>query len=998
MKKLFSVIIALAFIVGFSNTAKATHSAGGELIYELVPGQTNQYKFIFKFYRDCAGSPAPGSFSLCYNNTCGAPNTTVNMGLYVAQGGVLPNGNIQGAPVSTGCPGYNNTCTGGVLPGYQEWWYTGTVTLPTQCNTWKFWTGLCCRNGNIDNLYNPGSQNIYIEATLDNTNGKNINSSPYFSNPPIPFMCINLPYIYNNGAIDPDNDSLVFQAIKPRTGPTSCANVAIIDILDTTNFPYNVINNPFPTGNTFSVNSQTGATAFTATAQGEYVITIKVSEYRQGVLIGFVMRDIQIVVGNCNTPTPQGLVDTSTLTGGSMINGIIQGCAGDSLKFCFDLFSTNPIAVLVATDNGAVATPGANIVYSGTYTDSMKGCFTWGTSVLDTGLHVLTITIKDSSCQPPGFLLTGVFSIPININPITQAFGDTTMCNGGAAQLQVYGGSQFIWTVLPGGSPIGSLSCTNCDNPIATPTVTTSYVVTSNLASICNKNIDTVVVQVAPIPVLTVTPNSTTCVNADFQLSASAMPIGPTYAFNWTPATYLNNPAIPNPIAQQPQNTITYTVTVIPDNLVACQATATVTLTVLQGFDILNNDTTICYGDGVQINATGAPEYTYTWTPTTYVSNPAINNPLITPLPIAPANLFGVFPYTLTASYPGCPDSSQNITITVEPIPVVNAGPDLEMCNNDTLHLHGTVDPVAFGNYTYSWAPISDLDFPNVLDVVFDGHASTIFTLTATTPAGCTASDQAIVDVISGAFLTIDGDRTICPGESVQLNVYANLGTGVYDWTPKEFIVQDLNDKIIVKPISTTEFFVTGVNLKGCLDTISATVVVNPDAVLDAGDNQTIFPGESAQLYASGNCSFFAWSPPFGLSATDIKNPMASPSVTTRYFVTARTEAGCDMIDSVDVLVSPESIIELPNAFSPGSGTSINDELRIMVRGIVSLNSFKIFNRWGEEVFSTTDITKGWNGQYKGKPQPLGAYVYVVDAVSQSGKRFTKKGNVTLFR
>ena len=125
---------------------------------------------------------------------------------------------------------------------------------------------------------------------------------------------------------------------------------------------------------------------------------------------------------------------------------------------------------------------------------------------------------------------------------------------------------------------------------------------------------------------------------------------------------------------------------------------------------------------------------------------------------------------------------------------------------------------------------------------------------------------------------------------------------------------------------------------------------------------------------------------------------MASPSVTTRYFVTARTEAGCDMIDSVDVLVSPESIIELPNAFSPGSGTSINDELRIMVRGIVSLNSFKIFNRWGEEVFSTTDITKGWNGQYKGKPQPLGAYVYVVDAVSQSGKRFTKKGNVTLFR
>ncbi|MBK6820132.1 MAG: hypothetical protein IPG85_11305 [Bacteroidetes bacterium] len=67
------------------------------------------------------------------------------------------------------------------------------------------------------------------------------------------------------------------------------------------------------------------------------------------------------------------------------------------------------------------------------------------------------------------------------------------------------------------------------------------------------------------------------------------------------------------------------------------------------------------------------------------MSNASINNPVITPTP------FGVYPYTLTASYPGCPDSSQTITITVEPIPIVNAGPDLEMCNNDTLHLHGTV-------------------------------------------------------------------------------------------------------------------------------------------------------------------------------------------------------------------------------------------------------------------------------------------------------------------
>ncbi|HQW46326.1 MAG TPA: hypothetical protein PLZ98_04585, partial [Chitinophagaceae bacterium] len=332
MKKLFTSLILSIFILSFANQVFASHAAGGELLYEIVPGQTNQYKFIFKFYRDCAGIAAPSSQQLCYNNTCGAAISSVTLNLYVPQGGVLPNGNIQGAPVSSGCPGYLNTCNGGPInnPGYQEWWYTATITLPTQCNFWRFWVSVSARNNAILNLNNPASANLYVEATFDNTNGKNLNSSPYFSNPPIPFMCINLPYIYNNGAIDPDNDSLSFESISPRNGP-GCVAGALTDLL----LPaYNAVNNPFPTGNTFNVNGQTGATAFTAAASGVYVITVKVNEWRNGVLIGYVLRDIQIVVGNCNTPTPQGLVDTNTLIGGNMINGIIQGCAGDSLKFC----------------------------------------------------------------------------------------------------------------------------------------------------------------------------------------------------------------------------------------------------------------------------------------------------------------------------------------------------------------------------------------------------------------------------------------------------------------------------------------------------------------------------------------------------------------------------------------------------------------------------------------------------------------------------------------
>ena len=219
-----------------------------------------------------------------------------------------------------------------------------------------------------------------------------------------------------------------------------------------------------------------------------------------------------------------------------------------------------------------------------------------------------------------------------------------------------------------------------------------------------------------------------------------------------------------------------------------------------------------------------------------------------------------------------------------------------------------------------------------------------------------------------------------------------------YLWHPSYLVPDSTGLTNVVKPITTTTFWVTGFDNKGCKDTVKATVVVHPEAVLDAGDTHTIYPGESAQLYADGNCSFFTWSPPNGLNATNIKNPVAQPSVSTRYFVTATTEQGCATTDSVDVLVSPESVLELPNAFSPGSGTSTNDELRIILRGVATLNSFRIFNRWGQEVFYTNDIMKGWNGQYNGKPQPMGAYVYVIDAVSSTGKRFYKQGNVTLVR
>jgi len=88
--------------------------------------------------------------------------------------------------------------------------------------------------------------------------------------------------------------------------------------------------------------------------------------------------------------------------------------------------------------------------------------------------------------------------------------------------------------------------------------------------------------------------------------------------------------------------------------------------------------------------------------------------------------------------------------------------------------------------------------------------------------------------------------------------------------------------------------------------------------------------------------------------------------------------------------------LAIPNAFAPGSGP--NNIFRIMKRGEASLRSFRIYDRWGVVVFETTNIDAGWDGTYKGIPQPMGVYVYDVDAVTGAGTTFDRKGNLTLLR
>jgi len=376
MRRFISLVSVAAIVSIFAlwpaKDAKASHCAGAELIYVHISDST--YQFFMKFYRDCTGISEPGSFSLCFYNTCN--NNTFNVPMNKWQGTLPPDNRPNGSSVSAGCSQYSNKCDNlsSSVPGYREWWYMCIATLPTRCNYWKF---ACWENArNNQNNIVPG--NLYVE-TIFNTSQTWNNSSPYYSVKPIPYVCLNQAYTYNNGAIDADGDSLWSLMIQPLAAG-SCVGTPTPATIQTLTPPINFVNNPLQTNNTFNLNGANGQMSFTATQQGASTITMKTREFRKiGNTVhelGSIMRDIQVQVLPCSSIAPT--LDTVSINdSGAFLNNKVYGCVGQTLEFCFTVRSTDTGAILLAEDNLASSIPGASLIYTNLKTDSIRGCFKW---------------------------------------------------------------------------------------------------------------------------------------------------------------------------------------------------------------------------------------------------------------------------------------------------------------------------------------------------------------------------------------------------------------------------------------------------------------------------------------------------------------------------------------------------------------------------------------------------------------------------------------------
>ncbi len=367
-------------------------------------------------------------------------------------------------------------------------------------------------------------------------------------------------------------------------------------------------------------------------------------------------------------------------------------------------------------------------------------------------LSILSLNTQDLAFDDIFFapLLLKRDSIRITIDsPLVRTNNDTSICAGKQVQLLATGANSYSW------SPATGLNDPTIANPVATPLVTTQYIVTGTVASGCAAK-DTITIAVNPNPVISITNDTTICDNASVQLQATG---GSSYS--WSPAATLDNPSVSNPVATPAATTTTYYVTVTNANSCTNNDSVTVTMRPAPVFSV-NPDDSICANESKQLLASGGDRYL--WSPSS-LDDAAIANPVATP---AVTTLYSV---DITDTV--CNNSATlSTTVTVLTTPVVQASKSNDIdCSNASSQLNAT------GATQYSWLPAANLDNPNIANPVATPLVSTVYTVTGTNAAGCFNSDTITVNV-----LATNGGNYLMPAAFTPNNDGLNDCYGIKYW------------------------------------------------------------------------------------------------------------------------------------------------------------------------------------------------------------------------
>jgi gliding motility-associated-like protein len=476
------------------------------------------------------------------------------------------------------------------------------------------------------------------------------------------------------------------------------------------------------------------------------------------------------------------------------------------------------------------------------------------------------------------------------------------------------------------------------------------------------------------LPVANAGADTLVCSSIQYHLNGSG--VG---SYSWTPTATLNNPSIANPTILSTDTAISFILTV--DNA-GCTDADTVHVSV-RPKPVANAgiDTAVCKNVVYQLNGSG--NGSYLWTP-----NGALNDPTL-PNPVFNANNPTLFSLEVTTVY-GCKDTDQ-VQIGVHPLPVADAGNDTAVCSAASFQLHGS------GGVSYSWSPATGLTGANTANPTGQLTAPATFQLLVTNAFGCQDSDAVSVSVLpEPTFNVTPGNVNLCNEDTVILtasggDIYSWTGPGILDPSSAEAVIFGSVDTVYTVAITSLQCNIT--------DTLSVDVTMYPAPEISISKSSDLDCAHaSVELSAQGGFQYI-WSPATGLDNTATGHPIATPTVSTWYTVEGTDLYGCKGKDSIEVIVAFNGggTLLFPTAFTPNNDQH-NDCFKVLSSFALTSYELHIFNRWGQQVFSTTSAGDCWDGWFNGGQQDVGTFYYYYSAKTAACGDLSGKGDVHLIR
>jgi hypothetical protein len=791
----------------------------------------------------------------------------------------------------------------------------------------------------------------------------------------------------SGGFLSANRTNMFFGASAIGTNYTSSLNWLWSVLNDTTattsTVEYNTTTAPITTSYVVTATNPLTTCFSTATTNLTTVNILPTVSAGQDVLICSNNATEQLTLNGAGASTytwNNGVVDGVAFAVGATGNYIVEGT---DVNGCINV---DTMLVTYSTIPAVNAGVDQAICIGDTTTLSATGLapFTWDNGVVD-GVDFApgaTANYIVSVLNGVGCANSDTVEVVVNPLPIIDAGVDQTICNASPVTLSGSGGVAYVW----------DNGVTN-QTPFF-PSATATYTVIGTDVNGC-ENQDQVVVNVLPQPIVNAGLDQSVCDGTPIILNATTTSSTPTsvVSFQWNNNVPNNTQFVPantavltvtatgaNGCTNEDQMTVTVlalpTVDAGQDFTVCAGLSATLNASgavsyawdngVTQGIPFYPNATqtytvvgTAANGctndDQVMVTVSTGPSLTISGAQTVCANSPAA-------LSAAVQNSLGGFwtttnglgvlspnatnsavTYTPTVNDPSvvdityvatnaCGSASQSTTITVLPIPTVDAGADFAVCDGQTATL------TANGTGALTWTN------PNITNgVAFTPVTTTTYTVVATGANNCTNSDDVVVTVLALPDVDAGMDQTICSGESVTLN---GQGAVSYSWTG------GVSNGVAFSPASTATYTVTGTGVNGCENTAQVMVVVNatPVAVISVVSDVTLEASPAGMNYQWINCA----------SGTDVPNGTTASYTATQngtYAVIVTSPQGCsdqsdcELIDAVGL--SQANIIEMSVQPNPTAG-----ELQINMPASITATA-EVFDAQGKLVQSANEVTNG---------------------------------------